>query len=75
MATRTASPGDEIPIGSRIIAVADAFDAMVSDRPYGDTLTDADAIAEVKRCAGTQFDTKVVDAFVTALARRPIPSA
>ena len=67
--------GDEIPIGSRIIAVADAFDAMVSDRPYGDTLSDEDAIAEVKRCAGTQFDTKVVAAFVTALARRPIPSA
>ena len=66
---------DEIPIGSRIICVTDAFDAMVSERPYGFAVSDADAIAELKRCNGTQFDADVVAAFLTVLARRPVATA
>ncbi len=57
--------GEEIPTGSRIFAVADTLDAMISDRPYRKALTIADAKAEIKRCSGTQFDPKVVDVFLT----------
>jgi diguanylate cyclase (GGDEF)-like protein len=56
--------GDEIPVGARIIAVSDVFDAMVSDRPYRAGRTVEEAIAELRRCAGTQFDPAVVDALV-----------
>src|SRR5262249_941047 len=55
--------GDEIPLGARIIFVADAFDAMTSDRLYRAALTFEEAVAEVERCAGTQFDPQVVEAF------------
>jgi putative two-component system response regulator len=55
--------GDDIPLGARIIAVADAFDAMISDRPYRSALSIKEAIDEVKRCAGTQFDPVVANAF------------
>ncbi len=64
--------GDRIPLGARIIFVSDAFDAMTSERPYRDSLSFEDAIAEVERCAGSQFDPNVVSAFlacVGALAR------
>jgi two-component system, cell cycle response regulator len=61
--------GEDIPLGSRIILVADAFDAMVSERSYGEVLTEAAALAELRRCAGTQFDPAVVAAFERALAR------
>jgi diguanylate cyclase (GGDEF)-like protein len=53
--------GDEIPLGSRIIAVCDAFDAMTSRRPYRDALPRETALAELRRCAGTQFDIAIVD--------------
>ena len=56
--------GDEIPIGSRIIAVSDTYDAMTSNRPYRSFLCHEDAIAEIKRCAGTQFDPKIVNSFL-----------
>jgi putative two-component system response regulator len=56
--------GDDIPLGARIIAVADAFDAMISDRPYRSALPIKEAIDEVKRCAGTQFDPVVAKAFL-----------
>ncbi|MFZ2957479.1 MAG: GAF domain-containing protein [Candidatus Ozemobacteraceae bacterium] len=56
--------GDEIPLGARIIMVADSFDAITSIRPYRKPLTFAEATEEIKRCGGTQFDTKVVEAFV-----------
>jgi diguanylate cyclase (GGDEF)-like protein len=59
--------GDAIPIGSRIISVCDAFDAMTSDRPYRLAMTPADALAELKRCSGTQFDPTVVAAFEATL--------
>jgi two-component system, cell cycle response regulator len=58
--------GTEIPLGARIVAVCDAYDAMTSDRPYRSRLTHAEAIAELKRCAGSQFDPVVVRAFCAA---------
>jgi len=62
--------GDDIPVGARIIAVSDVFDAMVSDRPYRDGRSVEDALAELRRCAGTQFDAAVVDAFTAVVVAR-----
>jgi len=56
--------GNDIPLGARIIAVADAFDAMISDRPYRSAMSITEAIDEIKRCAVTQFDPTVVIAFL-----------
>ena len=56
--------GEAIPLGARIAAVVDAFDAMLSDRPYRKGMAVEPAIAELKRCRGTQFDPQVVDAVV-----------
>ena len=65
--------GDAIPIGARIIFVADAFDAMTSNRLYRTPLTHEEALHEVERCAGTQFDPEVVQAFLAAVgAREPL---
>jgi HD-GYP domain-containing protein (c-di-GMP phosphodiesterase class II) len=66
--------GDEIPLASRIIAVADAFDAMTTDRPYRPRLDDKAAAEEIQRCAGTQFDPKVVAAFIRAFEAGRISS-
>jgi HD-GYP domain-containing protein (c-di-GMP phosphodiesterase class II) len=60
--------GDQIPVEARIVAVADAFDAMVSDRPYRPALGLGAAIAELRAGAGIQFDPDVVDAFLDSLA-------
>jgi HD-GYP domain-containing protein (c-di-GMP phosphodiesterase class II) len=57
--------GDEIPIEARIVALADAYDAMTSDRPYRPALTHEEAVAEVQRCSGTQFDPAVAAAFLS----------
>jgi diguanylate cyclase (GGDEF)-like protein/PAS domain S-box-containing protein len=62
--------GPEIPLASRIIAVCDAYDAMVSDRPYKERMTAAAARAELKRCAGKQFDPQVIDVFCAVLEQR-----
>ena len=65
--------GDEIPLGARVVAVCDAFDAMTTERPYRGPVTHSDAIAELRRCAGTQFDPMVVEAFCKVIAReRPV---
>jgi two-component system cell cycle response regulator len=64
--------GDAIPFGARIVAVCDAYDAMTSDRTYRRALTSTAALAELWRCAGSQFDPAVVDAFVTAVAAAPV---
>jgi two-component system cell cycle response regulator len=60
--------GDEIPLGARVIAACDAYDAMRSPRPYSDAVSAVDALAELRRCAGTQFDPAVVDALGAVLA-------
>jgi HD-GYP domain-containing protein (c-di-GMP phosphodiesterase class II) len=62
--------GEEIPLGARIIAVCDAFHAMTSQRPYSHSIHAADAIAELRRDAGTQFDRDVVDAFCAELTAK-----
>jgi HD-GYP domain-containing protein (c-di-GMP phosphodiesterase class II) len=56
--------GERIPLGARIFAVADTFDAMTSDRPYRKALPPEQALAEIRRCAGSQFDPQVVDALL-----------
>ena len=61
--------GDRIPIGSRILCVADSFDAMVHDRWYKRKRTLQNAIDEVKRCSGTQFDPVIVEAFLRVLEK------
>ena len=61
--------GDEIPLGARVVAVCDAFDAMTTERPYREAVSVADAIEELRRCAGTQFDPIVVDAFCSVITR------
>ena len=63
------SAGDEIPLGARIFSVADAFDAMISDRPYRKATTIAEALKEISRCRGTQFDPQIVDAFLRVRER------
>jgi len=60
--------GEEIPVGSRIVLVCDAYDAMTSDRPYRKALSHAAAAAELRAGAGTQFDPRVVDALLQYLS-------
>jgi len=59
--------GEEIPIAARIIAVCDAFDAMLTERPYQAARSTSDGLAELRRCSGTQFDPAVVDAFCVVM--------
>jgi diguanylate cyclase (GGDEF)-like protein/putative nucleotidyltransferase with HDIG domain len=61
--------GGAIPLEARIVAVADAYEAMTSDRSYRDSLGYEAALNELARCAGTQFDERVVGAFIAALER------
>ncbi len=61
--------GMEIPLGSRLIAVADSYDALTTDRPYRSGRTHDEAVAELLRCAGTQFDPQVIHAFCAAFDR------
>jgi putative two-component system response regulator len=63
--------GDDIPLAARILSLADAFDAMTSDRAYRSAMSRDEALDEVMRCSGTQFDPDVVNAFLkTAVAKR-----
>jgi putative nucleotidyltransferase with HDIG domain len=64
----TGRAGERIPLEARVLAVADAFDAMTSDRPYRSALDRDEAVAEVARCAGTQFDPDVVRVFLELFA-------
>jgi HD-GYP domain-containing protein (c-di-GMP phosphodiesterase class II) len=54
---------DQIPLGASIIAVCDAFEAMTSARPYSDAVSAVEAVAELRRCSGSQFNPRVVEAF------------
>ena len=56
--------GHDIPIRARIISLADAYDAMTTDRPYRPAMTHKEAIEEILRCKGTQFDPEIVDVFI-----------
>jgi HD-GYP domain-containing protein (c-di-GMP phosphodiesterase class II) len=59
-----------IPLGARVVGVADAFDAMTSERPYSPGVAPSVALAELRRCAGSQFDPVVVEAFCAAWGDR-----
>jgi len=62
--------GEEIPIESRILAVADAFDAMTSDRPYRKALKLEKAIEEIRKNKGKQFDPDIVEVFIDVILRK-----
>ena len=62
--------GREIPLAARILAVADAFDAMTSDRPYRPAMSREEALNEIKRCMTTQFDPAVAEAFLGIMSRK-----
>ena len=62
--------GEEIPVGARIVAIADAYEAMVAGRPYRDAITHQAAIAELRRHAGMQFDPHLVEAFAELFTER-----
>jgi diguanylate cyclase (GGDEF)-like protein len=64
--------GDDIPLGARIIAVCDAYGAMTTNRPYSDAMPVSDALKELHRCSGSQFDPAVVAAFNAAISE-PAP--
>lgn len=59
--------GEDIPLGSRILGIADAFDAMTTERPYRRALTLQEAIEELRRCSGSQFDPKLVEVMVSII--------
>jgi HD-GYP domain-containing protein (c-di-GMP phosphodiesterase class II) len=67
--------GEEIPLGARILAPLDAFDAMTRDRPYRHATSPRQAVAELVRCSGTQFDPTVVEAVVAAWHARELVRA
>ena len=71
----TRRAGESIPIQGRILAVADAFDAMTSDRPYRRALSQQAALAEVERCAGTQFDPRIAQVFLELFDEADLPAA
>ena len=61
--------GEQIPLGARVVAVCDAFDAMLSDRPYREQLDETEALDQLIRCSGRQFDPVVVEAFARVIER------
>jgi diguanylate cyclase (GGDEF)-like protein len=67
--------GADIPLGARIVSVCDAYDAIVADRPYRRGRSAEDALVELRRCAGSQFDPAVVEAFASVLATQPARSS
>ena len=64
--------GEDIPMIAKVVSVSDTYDAMTTDRPYRSALTKEAAVRELKRCSGTQFDRKVVEAFMKAYKNREI---
>ncbi|CQR70318.1 Cyclic di-GMP phosphodiesterase response regulator RpfG [Sporomusa ovata DSM 2662] len=64
--------GEEIPLPCRILGIVDAYDAMTSDRPYRMAMSSEDALAEIHRCSGTQFDPVLVEKFITMLRKEII---
>ena len=62
--------GDEIPLGARIVTICDAYDAMTADRPYRPRMNSREALEELQRCKGMQFDPVVVDVFCREIETR-----
>ena len=60
--------GEEIPLGARIISIADAYDTMTTKRTYRDIISQEEALDELRRCSGTQFDPQLVEAFCRAIS-------
>jgi diguanylate cyclase (GGDEF)-like protein/PAS domain S-box-containing protein len=67
---RALPSGKDIPLGARILAIADAYDAMVSDRVYRKAISQEQAFAELRRCSGTQFDPELVERFIETVKAR-----
>ena len=65
--------GEEIPLGARIITICDSFRAMLSERPYKAAMPLDYALAELRRCAGTQFDPRLVEVFCRIVAEESSP--
>jgi HD-GYP domain-containing protein (c-di-GMP phosphodiesterase class II) len=65
---------EQIPLAARVLAVVDAYEAMTTGRPYREPDSEEEAVAELKRCAGTQFDPHVVEEFLRLLADRSAPT-
>jgi HD-GYP domain-containing protein (c-di-GMP phosphodiesterase class II) len=59
--------GEKIPLLSRVIAITDAYDAMTHDRPYRLAMDSSSALAELRRCSGTQFDPHLVEVFLNVV--------
>jgi len=66
--------GEDIPVASRVILACDAYNAMITARPYRQPMTEEETLAELRRGAGTQFDPGVVEALIRVLARRAKPA-
>ncbi len=62
-------PGSKLNRLSRVLTIADSYDAMVNDRPYKKKMTQEQAIAELRRCSGTQFDPVLVEEFIQMLKK------
>jgi diguanylate cyclase (GGDEF)-like protein len=60
--------GEKIPMLSRMLSIIDAYDVMISGRPYQDSMTEEEALKELQRCAGTQFDPELVDKFIQIIS-------
>ena len=66
--------GEQIPYGARVIAIADAYDTITSERTYKKARTPEDAFAELERCAANQFDPEIVRVFIDTMRRAPRPT-
>jgi HD-GYP domain len=61
--------GEDIPLGSRIVAIADVYQALISNRPYRKAFSKSKAVKMIREASGTQFDPRVVDVFLDILKR------